>query len=166
MDESLTDPRCVATVDALVLDGANGVCRDARLGARDESAWRAGALALAVLVALAILVAPRKRALVVGLAFALALPGFVAMTTLRADRPTEVARSAASIAALHGAIRAFAVRHGCARVTLSECVGCEPIARLALAGLACERPAAIELHEGTLERGCEERDAALVCGAR
>ena len=166
MDESLTDPRCVASVDALVLDGANGVCRDARLGPRDEVAWRGGALALAVLIALAILVRARHaRVVIAGLALALALPGLVAMATERADRPAQVTRSAAQIAALHGSLRAFATRNGCARVSVARCLTCEPIARLALTGLSCDGGAAIELREGALERGCEERGATLVCGA-
>lgn len=166
MNEALTDPRCVVTAEALVLDGTNGVCRDARLGSRGEIPWRAGALALGVLLLALLLIsrAARARAVITALSVALAIPGLLAMATVRADRPTELAHTAAEVRALHDAIRGFAERHGCARVALDRCAACEPIARLALAGLTCDAPATIELHEGALGRGCLERGGALVCG--
>lgn len=159
-----TEDPCSSGLEALVIGGANGVCRASEHGL----APRTGALVLATLaLALALHRARGARAtlVIVGLAIACALPGFSAMIGARADRPTALASSARAVERLHGSMRRFALAHACAEVVVDRCLACEPIARLALAGLVCGRPAPIELHENALAIGCEERGDALVCGA-
>ncbi|MBX7194579.1 MAG: hypothetical protein K1X94_21160 [Sandaracinaceae bacterium] len=165
--DPLQDPRCLVTTEALVVDGANGVCRDARVG--DASVLRAASW----IVGAALVVAwwraerlPRRRrvAVVVALATMAALPGWYALLAVRADSPSHVAESARDVHRLHDGLRDFARRHGCAEVTVDACTGCAPIARLALSDLICATPASIELHEDALEVGCLEHEARLVCG--
>lgn len=169
MDDALTDPRCLVTAETLRLDGANGVCRDARLGARDATAQRAGALVLVVALAAAWLFArrpsPRSRALVLAFAAVLAAaPGFHAILAVRADRPAALAETARASTRLHDVVRGFASRHRCARIDVDHCPDCMPAVRLALAGLRCDAPASIELHEGAFAGACVERGRTLFCG--
>lgn len=169
MQDALTDPRCLVTPESLLVDGANGVCRDARLGARDGAMLRAGGLVLAAALIAAWLVARRpgvrgRIALIVALAIGAALPGAHALLAQRADRPTEIAATAAATTRLHDEVRAFARRNGCARTTLDRCAACAPVVRLALAGLRCDRPASIELHADALARPCAARGRTLACG--
>jgi hypothetical protein len=162
---------CNENAEALFIDGANGVCRDVRLEAgrgRSEGVE----LALGFVVAVAVLAAwfrraaPRVRALVVVAAASLAaMPGMWALGTRRADRPTAVRDTAAVPRALHDALRAHAEAWGCAEITVHGCPSCEPVGRLALAGLRCDDPAAIELHPGAFDGVCEASGAVLRCGA-
>jgi hypothetical protein len=168
-ERPLDDPGCLATSDALVIDGANGVCRDPRLGQTSAGLASGVALVLASLVAALALTRarldPRVRARAALCLAALAcLPGWYTIATTRADAPQHLERTASEISALHDALRTFARRRGCAQVRENACVACEPIARLALTGLHCDRPAEVRLHEGALGGRCEERAGALVCG--
>jgi hypothetical protein len=168
VDETLPDdPRCLATTDALVIDGANGICLDRRIGSAEAGSTSAAALlaasVLAALVLLRLEARTRTRAALAVGSLA-ALPGWYALAT-RADAPQTVGRTSAEIAALHDALRDHAQRHGCARVRDHACVACEPIARLALSGLACERAAEIDLREGALGGRCVAQEDALFCGA-
>lgn len=165
-DAALEDPRCLVTTEALVVDGANGVCRDARLG-RDVPVRASVHLALALSIAVLARRASRpshRRWTALALALVAALPGWHAVLALRADAPSRVAATAQEIRSLHDTLRAFATRHECARIRRDECVACQPVARLALAGLRCEHPASIDLHADAW-RGCIERESTLVCGA-
>jgi hypothetical protein len=169
MQDALTDPRCLVTPESLLVDGANGVCRDARLGARDGIVLHAAGLVLGVVVVAAWLVSGRIAArvrvgVIVVVAIASALPGAHALLALRADRPAAVVATAAATQELHDRVRAFARRRGCARTTLDRCASCAPVVRLALAGLRCDAPASIELHEDALGGECRERGRTLVCG--
>jgi hypothetical protein len=147
-ERALDDPRCLVTSDALVIDGANGVCPDARIGQANAGLASFVALLIASLLAALVLTRVRlpARARAMGL-FALAtlasLPGWYA---------------------LHDALRDFALRRGCAEVRENTCVACEPIARLALSGITCERAATIVLRDGALGGHCIEHADALICG--
>lgn len=167
--DPLVDPRCLETTDAVVLDGANGVCHGSRMEAGD--ALGVGALGVAML-ALASLVwftgrGGLARARHVALALTLilaALPGAYSIALVRADRPRNVRRAGREVAALHDAVRAFGRAHGCAEVAVSECTACGEIVRLALAELRCDAPAPIELRGDALASGCAEESGRLVCG--
>lgn len=170
MQDALTDPRCVVTPESLLVDGANGVCRDARLGSREDAALRAGGLLCGAALIAAWLLTRRatvrmRIALVLTLVVAAAIPGAYSMLALRADRPARMHETVASSMRLHDRARAFAIEHGCARVMLDRCASCAPAMRLALAGLRCARPASIELHERAFDGACEVRGRTLVCGA-
>jgi hypothetical protein len=169
-ERALDDPRCLVTSDALVIDGANGVCRDARIGRPIAGIASSAALVIASLLAALVLTRVRlpTRARAWGalvLAAVASLPGWYALATTRADAPLAVAHAAAEIAALHDAIRAHAARRGCAEIRESTCVACEPIARLALSGLTCERPATIVLRDDALGGDCVVHEEALICGS-
>lgn len=158
---------CITSTDALVIDGANGVCRGVRANAGGPLGIDV-VLSL-VLVALAALVmkvrnAGARRWIVRALVVAVALPGAHALLALRADRPTAIYEHAARITALHDAVRSHATEHGCAVVVHDACLACRPIAVLALVDRQCSDPAPIELHEDALETGCEATGARLVCG--
>jgi hypothetical protein len=170
MPDALTDPRCLVTPESLLVDGANGVCRDARLGSREHGALRFGGLLLGAVLIATWLIAKRpsvrtRVTLVVLLAIGSAIPGGYAILNQRADRPSRAHVTAVASMRLHDIVRSFARTEGCARTTLDRCVSCAPLVRLALAGLRCERPASIELHARAFGGMCKARDRTLVCGA-
>jgi hypothetical protein len=141
------------------------VCRDARLG--DRAGALPAAIVLVLLSALAFTWLRRGRARALGVlvvASVAALPGAHAVLALRADRPAAIEGTARASIRLHDEIRAFALRHGCAEVVVDRCPVCMPPARLALAGLRCDAPAAIELGPGALSGACHEHEDRLVCG--
>lgn len=166
----VSDPAsCIPRTAELIIDGANGVCAHSRSAAGETLtvgelapfvglAW----LAAAVLALKARQV--RRTAALVALLGAAALPGAYAALMWRADRPAAVAESVAPIAALHDELRRFATEHHCAELVRSECLACEPIARLALVDRRCAHPAPIELRSDALEAGCIELEGRLVCG--
>lgn len=165
----MRDGDCLATGEALLVDGANGVCRDLRLDAPSGHVGHLAALVLAALIVAGWLSASRvatraRRAVVVAIGVLAAIPGAHALLVLRADRPTERAETARASTALHDRIRDFAQRNGCARVEIEGCPECMPAARLALAGLRCDAPVRVELREGALDARCDERAGTLVCG--
>lgn len=160
---------CIATTAELVIDGANGVCADARDGAGAPLTFAelAPVLGLMVLGAVMLWLRKRRRAPIAALGLMLAaaaLPGTYAALAWRADRPAEVRASVAPIERLHDGIRAFADEHDCAELVRSECLACEPIARLALVDRRCNFPAPIEIHADALEAGCIDEGGRLRCG--
>lgn len=159
---------CITSTEAMVIDGANGVCRGVRTNAGGPLGTEVALSLLLVLVAAWALrarleTAPRRWALGV-LVGALAVPGLHALFFLRADRPATIYEHAAHIRALHDAVRSYAAERGCAVVVRDECVACRPIALLALIDRECSDPAPVELHEDALEAGCEVSSTRLVCG--
>jgi hypothetical protein len=171
--DPLIDPRCLVTTEAVVVDGANGICRDSRL--RSHVSGAAAAVALVALVAgLAwfsrerVSLTLRRAALVLTLAIA-SIPGLYAVLAVRADRPAEVDRSARRIARTEDEIRAFAAAHRCAWIRTQSGSAAVPIARLAITGYGpsapgCETPAPIDLFADALEGGCTDVDGTLRCG--
>jgi hypothetical protein len=160
---------CIATTADLVIDGANGVCADARdaAGTPLTLAEVAPFVGLALLAAAILWLRAHKRVPIAALGLMLgaaALPGAYAALFWRADRPAAVVASLAPVDALHDAIRDFATEHGCAELVRSECLACEPIARLALVDRRCDRPAPIELYGDALEVGCQSDGVRLRCG--
>jgi hypothetical protein len=162
---------CIATSSDLVIDGANGVCADARHGAGEPlSAFTVAPLAALVLIA-ALLFSPKVartyRAAGLGVLLALAaLPGGYAVLFERADRPSAVADSTAPIAALHEAIRDFATASRGPCVVESACLACDPIARLALIDRGCAPGSEVVLHADALRAGCQVEGTLLRCGHR
>ncbi|AKF04679.1 hypothetical protein [Sandaracinus amylolyticus] len=163
------DETCLDTPAALLLDGANGACGEARLGAGTGHVAHV-ALVLVVAIGIAAWLVTRRvssaarRAGVVAIALIGAMPGAYALLALRGDRPTSVRDTARASTALHDRMRAFALRHGCAHVEDDACDECLPAVRLALAGLRCDAPATIVLRAGALDARCEEQGDRLVCG--
>jgi hypothetical protein len=159
---------CITTTEALVIDGANGVCRDVRRDAGEPLGFEVlpalGMLAVAVWALRSVRLAARRWLVMAAIVAGAALPGWNALLWVRADRPTTIYAHAARVAALHDAVRSHATEHGCAEVVHDECLACRPIALLALVDRRCAEPAPIELHADALESGCEASGARLVCG--
>ena len=158
------------TTESLVVDGANGVCHEPRLDARQPPGTSA-VIAIAMMFgAVSWFVRARvslrlRRALLVGTLALAALPGFWAILTVRADAPSTIARSARRLTRTHDEIRAFAHAHQCAWIRTESSVAAEPIARLAMAGQRCSDPASIDLFADALESGCVETEhGSLACG--
>lgn len=156
------------TGQALFIDGANGICRDARLGdaspARALFLLLAGALVAAWWLGPARIAARRRAWVLVAVGMGAALPGWAAWVALRADGPMRAEHTAAEVTRLGGTLRTFAQARGCAQVRLDHCLTCAPVARLAVAGLRCETPAGLELHEDAWTGPCSVKADALVCG--
>ncbi len=167
--DPLLDPRCLETTDAVVVDGANGICHGNRMNAGEPLGVGPLGVLLLALVSLAWLTGrgglarARHAALAATLVLG-ALPGAMSLVFVRADRPRNVRRAGREVAALHDAVRAFAEEHGCAEVVESECTACAAIVRLALVDLRCEAPAPIELRGDAIVSGCAEEEGRLVCG--
>ncbi len=170
--DPLIDPRCLVDAEAVMVDGADGVCRAPRLGAgRGVGMEGLVGLAVAVLalswfVRTRVSLRARRVALVLTLALA-ALPGAYAVLFVRADRPSAADRAARQVVRLHDGVRAFAVERGCAWLRTESCTACVATAELALVGLTCEgetTQAPIDLFTDALAVGCAEVDGALRCG--
>jgi len=159
---------CITSTEALVIDGANGVCRDVRADAGAPLGLEVWLTLVLVAVAAVVLRArtavARRRWIIALMLGAAAIPGTHALLVLRADRPTTIYAHAARIVALHDAVRSYATEHGCAEVVRDACLACRPIALLALVDRRCSDPMPIEFHADALESGCEARGARLVCG--
>lgn len=158
------------TTEAIVVDGANGVCHEPRLEARQPPGAASLFAALFVVGALSwfardrLPVQLRRGLLVLALAVA-AVPGVWAIFAVRADAPGQSARSARRIARTHDEIAAFARAHECAWVRTESSIAALPVARLALIGQRCASPAPIDLFADALESGCtENEDGSLSCG--
>jgi hypothetical protein len=168
--DPILDPRCLMTTESLVVDGANGVCHEPRLDAR-QPPGAASLFALAMMLGAIswfvrdkVSLRLRRGILLVTLAVA-SVPGFWAILTVRADAPRTVDRSARRLTRTHDEVRAFTEAHGCAWIRTEGSIAAEPIARLAMTGLRCANPAAIDLFADALESGCVESvDGSLACG--
>jgi len=168
--DPILDPRCLMTTESLVVDGANGVCHEPRLDAR-QPPGAAALFALAMMIGAiswflrAHVSLTLRRALLLGTLGLAALPGYWAIFAVRADAPRSVDRSARRLTRTHDEVRAFARAHGCAWIRTESSLAAEPITRLAMAGLRCSDPAPIDLFADALESGCiETDDGALACG--
>jgi hypothetical protein len=170
--DPLIDPRCLVDLEAVTIDGAEGVCRAPRLGAGRGLGVEALVMMVVALLAVGWFVRERSSlrarrvALVLTLALA-AVPGAYALFAVRADRPAMVASGGRRIARLHDAVRAFASENGCAWLRTESCVACVPTAQLALVGLGCggeTTEAPIDLFSDALAASCGEVDGALRCG--
>lgn len=168
--DPILDPRCLMTTEAVIVDGANGVCHAPRLEARQPPGAEA-LFALAMTIgAISWFVRERvplrlRRMLLLATLVAASLPGFWAILAVRADAPRTIDRSARRVTRTHDEVRAFAEAHGCAWIRTESSVAAEPVTRLALTGHRCADPAPIDLFADALESGCvESDDGALACG--
>ncbi len=158
------------TTEAIVVDGANGVCHEPRLEARRPPGAASLFAALFVVGALSWFSRDRlplrlRRTLLLSALAIAALPGYWAIFAVRADAPAVSARSARRIQRTHDEIATFARAHGCAWVRTEGSIGALPVARLALVGARCADPAPIDLFADALESGCVETDeGSLACG--
>ncbi len=169
MQQGPSAPDCPSTVEVLVLDGANGICSEARSGAGTGGLAHVGLLCAASVV-VGLLVAgaraPRLRALLLVIAASLAsLPGLYALAVERADSPAHTLATARSTRALHDRIRAFATQRGCAVLEDRSCQSCFPIRHFALSGLRCDHRGRLELLPGSVGEACVEDGDTLRCGA-
>ncbi len=167
--DPLVDPRCLVTAEALLVDGANGVCGAPRHHAGEAPPLPASSLFVVVfVVALAVRLRrplmARPGALLAGALVVGALPGLIAVVAVRADRPFAVGATADRVVHVHDEVTAFARAHGGAFLRTEAELAVVPIARLALARMPENRDAPIDLFEGSLDEGCEEIDGALTCG--
>jgi hypothetical protein len=168
--DPILDPRCLMTTESLVVDGANGVCHEPRLDARQPPgatalfalAMTIGAISWFVRAQISLRL---RRALLLGTLALAALPGAWAILAVRADAPRSVDRSARRLTRTHDEVRAFAHAHQCAWIRTESSVAAEPITRLAMAGQRCADPAPIDLFADALESGCvETEEGSLACG--
>ncbi|HEX7666531.1 MAG TPA: hypothetical protein VF407_18520 [Polyangiaceae bacterium] len=153
----------VASLADMVTDGAN------RVGPRAYPQVATGALVLAVAgAALTFRTQHGKRAAGVALvvAVAAAVPGTTILLTGRRDAPAHVEAAATKIEAFRARIETFGQAHGCAKITETSCVECDPIVRFALAttDTTCASPASIRLGPDAIEAPCVEANDTLTCG--
>lgn len=168
--DPILDPRCLMTTEAVIVDGANGVCHEPRLQAR-QAPGAAAVFALAMTLGATSWFARTRvplglrRALLLASLVLASLPGLWAILAVRADAPATVDRSARRIARTHDEVRAFAQARGCAWIRTESAAAAEPITRLATVDLRCADPAPIDLFADALESGCVETgEGALACG--
>lgn len=177
--DPLRDPRCLVTTDAVVIDGANGVCHEARAGAgaahRGSSFFAASAGLLALVFLGAALTRARRgpsRNLAPGLAvvFALvcALPGFHAVFFVRADAPASWPSRAHALQERIETVVSFSERHhNCVWTDLRACPACDPVMRYAVPvpPAHCARIARINFAADGLAGACVRTDPdTLTCG--
>ena len=156
-----------------MIDGANGVCAQARTGARSLATLDAAIGLAIVLIAFLALVtrheryASRLRVCALIVVLALATPGWWALVAQRADAPARIGDSARQIDALGISVARFAAVRGCVEVTRDDCVACEPIVRLATAGYRpCASPPSrvVVLAVDAFATPCVGNANLLVCG--
>jgi hypothetical protein len=156
MDPSLSE---------MVTDGAN------RVGARSEpTPLLSFAFVIAVGACAVSFRIRTRRGVLAAAAVAtatLAIPGLSTILEHRRDAPARAESSSAIIERLSERVERFSTAHGCARVTHSECVACEPVVDFALAtSVACPSPAPIVLGPDALTATCLESNGTLSCGER
>jgi hypothetical protein len=170
--DPVIDPRCLVDLEAVAIDGADGVCRAPRLGAHHGLGPEALVVLVVAVLALGWFVRERaslrarRAALVLTLLLA-AIPGAYAVLVVRADRPAAIDADARRIARLHDGVRAYAAGHGCAWLRTESCTACVATAELALVGHTCgndDDAAPIDLFTDALTVGCSEVEGALRCG--
>jgi hypothetical protein len=168
----VSDPDCLADVDAVLLDGANAVCGASR--EHFPSALRDGGLAL--LGAFAIAAALRKghRELVAAALVIAAAPGLLAVVASRADAPAHRGASAAELRdALEPLVEDHTPPSQEARLARNDDGPFAPLFFYAHPRhtLPSDGDAGtqeiIEVREGPLRHGCDRdlQSKALVCGA-
>ena len=168
--DPIVDPRCLVSTESVIIDGANGVCHEARLHAHDGPGMPALFALVMMLGALSWLVRERislalRRGLLITALAGASIPGLTALLAVRADAPGSIARSARRIERTHDETRAFAEAHGCAWIRTDTSLAAVPITRLAIVDRRCADPAPIDLFADALETGCTQRtDGSLACG--
>jgi hypothetical protein len=168
--DPLLDSRCLVTPEALVIDGANGLCAQARLGPR--AVWSGPIVAALVVALVVVLLAGRGRraaGVLLGLVTAAVVPGWWAQLAVRADRPLAFIDSAQPVRRLTESIEQFVEGAPCVDVQRNDCVACEPIVRFATAGLRrcpAEPARALLLEADALGGRCSRTETRLSCVGR
>jgi hypothetical protein len=119
---------CLATMESVVIHGANSVCGAPRPSAFPLLVTACVAVAFALLLLSS---ARRVRAAMLVVAAAAALPGLFGVTTRRADAGSAAFAVARHLRELGALIESQAQQQGCVRIA-RECLVCDPIARYAL----------------------------------
>jgi hypothetical protein len=173
------DPACPSTPEQVLVDGANAVCgvRGVHEAARDQVNRKSGvALGLSVTLAVAFAYAlvhrrglsPRRIAVLLLAAAAIAAPGLRAVWIDRADAPLNAAVTAKRVATLVDEMDAFAAaRNECLQEVHNDCEACQPLVRFVLpTHAACAHPRGrIDLRPNALDTGCTVRGDTLQCGS-
>lgn len=185
---ALTDPRCLVTTEAIMLDGMNSVCG----ASRHPEQWHLpGAaipfMAATIAVTAAAVLFRGKRSIVRLIAVGLALswaPGLWAVVFTRADAPgrvygmaAEVARFGDTLARFHDNHKVLSVQNGCLECQaplLFVDQGRLPECRAAADGmLECLVPpnrtwrtpdGSLVLHPNALHAECAIAGVTLTCG--
>src|SRR5580704_2391713 len=169
------DPSCPSTPQQVLVHGANAVCGvPAPHYARDDRSTTALALSavLAVAFAYALMhrqgLSPRRIAVLLLAAAAIAAPGLRAVWMDRADAPMHASETSKKVVALVDQMDTFAsARNECLQEVRNDCEECQPLVRFVLpVHTACAHPRGrIELRRNALATGCVVLGDTLECGS-
>lgn len=154
----------LATPEAVLLDGANGVTNASRQHFPDATLM----LAIAAVVAVAVRWI-RRPALVAALLLGASIPGFVHVLALRGDAPLARPKAAAAITTTVSDLQAKVPWPGTpVKVVHEEDDVLFPLGRYAVPGRVEPQGAAVELELGLglLGSTCVEQPPRVTCGAR
>jgi hypothetical protein len=170
-----SDPACPSTAQQVLVHGANAVCgvpapHDAR---DDRSAIALGLSAsLAIAFAFALVhrqgLSPKRIAVLLLAAAAIAAPGLRAVWMDRADAPMHASETSKKVVALVDEMDTFAsARNECLQEVRNDCEECQPLVRFVLpVHTACAHPRGrIELRRNALATGCVVLGDTLECGS-
>jgi hypothetical protein len=170
-----SDPACPSTAEQVLVNGANAVCGvPAAHDARDHRTATALALSasLAVAFAYALLhrqgLSPKRIAILLLAATAIAAPGLRAVWMDRADAPMHATETSKRVVALVDEMDTFAsARNECLQEVRNNCVECQPLVRFVLpVRTTCAHPRGrIDLRPNALETGCVVEGDTLECGS-
>lgn len=153
-DLAWLDPRCLVTTEAVVIDGANGVCGARRTERFDVHARSPLFLALLIVTLLSLvwrtgLKLPvgalprcwraRLRLVVLSGLLLAGVPGTYAVCAVRGDRPAARASMAAIVQRALETLERRRRDTGCLGEPVGSCVACVPLVRLSTVGsLPCD----------------------------
>ncbi len=171
MPQPTSQDVCFDSVNTVLVDGANGVCR--RPAPRTDSLGASSAAVFAVVFVACTLFFTRRRMprapfalLTLVAVLAVSLPGLIAVWFRRADAPAHLSETAHALDQFNAQVGRFAAAHGgCIEVVQRGCVACPPVLRYLRPLHACRAPrgrVVVGLH--SLSTGCSERGDVLTCG--
>jgi hypothetical protein len=159
------DPFALATGEAIVLDGPNGVSGAPRQHFPD-AAWSGGLGALALVMALLAARGRRGRLLLAGCLGLAALPGLYAVLVLRGDAPAQRGRLATTLTTALAQLQPHTGWPSLpATVTREDDDVLFPLLRYAMPTRPAGGATTLEVRGGSLEARCEPVDGGVVCGA-
>jgi hypothetical protein len=168
------DPSCPSTAQQVLVHGANAVCGvPAPHSARDDRSATALALSASLAVAFAYALvhrqglSPKRIAILLLAAAAIAAPGLRAVWMDRADAPMHASETSKKVVALVDEMDTFAAaRNECLQSVRNDCEECQPLVRFVLpVHTACAHPRGrIELRRDALATGCVVQGDTLECG--
>jgi len=169
------DPTCPSTAQQVLVNGANAVCGvPAPHAARDDRSGIALGLSASLAIAFAFALmhrqglSPKRIAILLLAAAAVAAPGLRAVWMDRADAPMHASETSKKVVALVDEMDTFASERGeCLQEVRNECEECQPLVRFVLpVHTACAHPRGrIELRRNALATGCVVQGDTLECGS-